>query len=74
MTWKPKKYRMKVDSKIEDKAKAGTIVYDQKGWDYGLASDDTRAFGYPCQTVTLKEDGDYPGFVVPSHDLEEVEE
>jgi hypothetical protein len=66
------KYRMKADSKIEPKAVAGTIVYDQRGPDYGLARDDERMFGFACQTVTLNENGDYPGFVVPSHDLERM--
>lgn len=67
------KYRLLKDSKVEPKAKAGTIVYDQWGSDYGLARDDERMLGYACQTVTLNEDGSYPGFVVPSHDLERVD-
>ena len=68
------KYRMKRDSKINSFAKAGTIVYPQRGPDYGLASADTRAFGYECMTVTLNADGSYPGFVVPVHDLEKIVE
>lgn len=67
-------YILKKDSAINAKAKAGMIVYDQRGPDYGLAGDDTRALGYACQTVTLNANGDYPGFVVPSHDLERIVE
>lgn len=52
----------------------GEIVYDQKGYDYGLSSDDTRAYGIEYITVTRKSDGDYPGFTIPREDLTIVEE
>ena len=52
--------------------KAGTIVYKQKYHDYGLASDDTRITGIEHISVTLNSDGDYPGFTVSIHDIEEV--
>lgn len=67
-------YRMLVDSKLEPKAKKGTIVYRQSGYDYGLASDDTRMTGIPHISVTLNSDGDYPGFTVPERDIEKVEQ
>lgn len=68
------KYRMKHDSKLEPRAKAGTIVYSQRGPDYGLARDDERMTGIPHRTVTLNSNGDYPGFTVPAHDLEVVKD
>ena len=59
---------------IEDRFghKAGTVVYDQKGWDYGLSSDDTRCTGVEHISVTLKSDGDYPGFTVPLYQLKAI--
>jgi hypothetical protein len=69
-----KSYRMKSDSTIEPSVKAGTIVYDLKGWDYGLANDDTRAFNREHTSVTLNSNGDHPSFTVPVEDLEVVED
>lgn len=68
------KYRMLADSKVNEKVKAGATVYDQRGYDYGLARDDTRATGVEHITVTLNADGDYPGFTVPVTALEKVQE
>lgn len=68
------KYRMLKDSKLEAKATAGTVVYPLIYHDYGSAGDDQRAFGYECKSMTLKENGDYPYFVVPFHDLERIDE
>ena len=50
--------------------KAGTIVYDQEVYDYGLAREDTWETGVEHISVTLKENGDYPGFTVAAQDLE----
>ena len=52
----------------------GDIVYDQKGYDYGLASDDTRYTGIEHISVTRNADGDYPGFTIPKVDLEIIED
>lgn len=68
------KYVMLNDSKIEPDAKAGTVVYPLIYYDYGSANDDMRAFGYECKSMTLREDGNYPYFVVPMHNLKKVEE
>lgn len=51
---------------------AGTIVYRQNCYDYGISSDDTRITGVEHVTMTLRQDGGYPGFAVPVHVLEEV--
>jgi hypothetical protein len=64
------KYRLLQDSELEPDAKAGMTVYDIKGWDYGLANDDTRAFGAPHKSVTLDPDGGYPSFTVREDLLE----
>jgi hypothetical protein len=53
-------------------AEKGDIVYSIKGYDYGLANDDTRAFGYKHISVTLDKDGDYPSFTIPQHHLREL--
>ncbi len=50
--------------------KVGTIVYDQSGYDYGLSREDTEDTGIEHISVTLKENGDYPGFTVAVRDLE----
>ena len=68
-----KKYRLLNDSTTNPAVKAGSIVYDLKGWDYGCSSDDTRAFNEKWNAVTLKEDGGYPFFTVPEKDLERIE-
>ena len=50
---------------------AGTVVYQAKFYDYGLASDDERCTGMPHRSVTLNPDGRYPFFTVPTrHVLE----
>lgn len=65
-------YRLLKDSKLEPKAVAGSVVYRLRKHDYGLSRDDERILGYPCESVTLNSDGDYPSFVVPLHDLQEI--
>lgn len=57
-----RQWKLLTDSKLEPAAKAGTIVYDPKGYDYGLASDDTRMTGREHRSVTLNADGSYPTF------------
>jgi hypothetical protein len=54
--------------------KAGTIVYDAEGHDYGLARDDTYDTGIKHISVTLKKDGSNPFFTVPLEDLELIKE
>ena len=74
MAWTPKKYVVLSDRTIrgESFVKKGDYVYDQKGYDYGLASDDTRMTGVEHVTVTLNENGDYPGFTIPRNHLAEA--
>lgn len=55
----------------ELQARAGDVVYTSKGYDYGLASDDTRLTGIEHVSVTLNENGDYPSFTVPRADLKQ---
>lgn len=50
----------------------GTICYDSKGWDYGLASDDTRMTGHKHVSVTLSPDGEYPTFTIRESFLEKL--
>ena len=64
------KYKMLEDSKINSEVKCGDIVYSCSKPDYGLASNDTAMTGIHHISVTLNEDGDYPFFTVPYHDLE----
>ena len=52
--------------------KAGDFVYSLRGPDYGLANMDSRGYGEEYTSVTLNEDGDYPGFTVPVRLLEAV--
>ena len=63
------KYRLKADrfEHLKD-----TIVYTCNKYDYGLAFDDELITGIPHQSVTLREDGDYPSFTVPCVDLEKI--
>jgi len=72
--FKPTKYELLADREISGTvfAKKGEIVYDMKGYDYGLSSDDERYTGLPHKTVTLSDTGDYPGFTVPARDLKKV--
>jgi hypothetical protein len=63
-------YRMLKDSDINPVAKKGITVYRLIRPDYGLASQDERAFGYPVWSMTLNPNGDYPSFTVPCHELE----
>ena len=59
-------------TKDSGELKAGAIVYAPMGWDYGLASDDTRATGVPHVSVSLKPNGDYPTRTIPSAYLQPV--
>jgi hypothetical protein len=52
--------------------RAGKTVFKLKGWDYGCASDDSRATGEKHISITLNPDGSPPGYSVPMHDLEEI--
>ncbi len=53
---------------------AGTIVYDLEHYDYGVSNDDMRASGgINHRSVTLRSDGDYPGFTIPEFYLKEIE-
>jgi hypothetical protein len=52
---------------------AGTIVYQARGHDYGLARDDTHFTGIDHVSVSLKEDGDYPFFTIPVDHLVQIE-
>lgn len=63
-------YRILKDSGLCKEAVAGTIVFRQSGYDYGLARDDTEATGIEHISVTLKRSGGYPGFTIPLRDLE----
>lgn len=53
--------------------KQGDIVYPLKGWDYGLANDDTRHTDIEHISVTYKEDGDYPSVTIPKSALEKLD-
>lgn len=70
MTETRESYRLLKDSQVKSSVKAGTIVYRCAKYDYGLANDDTRLTGIQHTSVTLKPDGDYPCFTVPTADLE----
>lgn len=65
-------YRLKADADNSD-AVAGTIVYDCVLHDYGLAEDDSHAFGKRHKSVTLLRAGTYPCFTIPEEDLEPIE-
>jgi hypothetical protein len=70
----PAKFRVFKQSKLEKKAKPGTIIYGCLHYDYGCAKDDKRATGIPHGSFTLKSDGDYPFFTMPMTDVERIEE
>lgn len=53
--------------------KRGTVVYETRAHDYGLARDDTNMTGIQHVSVTINEDGDYPFFTVPEHQLKRME-
>jgi hypothetical protein len=52
--------------------KKGTLVYILTGTDYGSSSMDSFITQIQHISVTTNEEGDYPFFTVPLHDLEEV--
>lgn len=64
------KYKMLKDSKLESRAKAGTIVYRYGGYDYGCSNDDRRYTGIEHEAMTLQPDGSGPFFTVPVPDME----
>jgi hypothetical protein len=66
------KFRVLKQSKLEKRAKPGTIVYGCLQCDYGCANQDSRHFKKPYASFTLKEDGGYPFFTMPVSDVERV--
>lgn len=69
-----RKYELLSDSTIKPEIKAGTIVYDCCGHDYGIARDDTNTTGIDHKSVTLEADGGYPFFTHPTHKLRLIQE
>lgn len=67
--WVPKAYTVVGAGAANSDIKVGDTVYELYGYDYGLASDDSRATGVPHKSVTLNSDGDYPAFTIPEHSL-----
>jgi hypothetical protein len=72
----PKKYTVRVERVINKHiyAKAGEVVYDYMGCDYGLSGDDRRLTGDEHTSVTKQADGSAPSFTIPKHHLEEIQE
>jgi len=68
----PAKFRVLKQSKLEKKAKPGTIIYGCIQPTHGLANQDKRATGIPHGSFTLKSDGDYPFFTMPMTDVERL--
>lgn len=68
----PQAYRLRKSSTLNPDATEGCIVYASSGYDYGLASDDTRMTGVEHISVTLKRSGGYPTVTIPLHDLEKT--
>jgi hypothetical protein len=68
---KPKKYKLLQFSSTGNRP-ANTVVYEAMVYDYNLAADDTAYTGKLHISVTLNENGDYPTFTVPLHNLEEI--
>ena len=52
--------------------KAGTVVYEWRGHDYGLARDYSYITKQPHVSVTKNADLSHPFFTVPESDLEEI--
>jgi len=52
----------------------GRVVYQFIHHDYGLSSDDTQSTGIKYVSVTLNENGDYPFFTIPVHELKEIQD
>ena len=68
----PAKFRVLKQSKLEKKAKPGTIIYGCIQYGYGLAKLDTKVTGIPHASFTLKANGDYPFFTMPITDVREI--
>jgi hypothetical protein len=62
-------YKLLKDSDPNPLAKVGTIVF-KGGYDYGLASDDTRITGIEHISVVLP--GETASFTIPLRDLEKI--
>lgn len=50
----------------------GTVVYDARKYDYGLANDDTKITGIHHISVTEDAGGDYPFVTIPVGLLQEL--
>ena len=66
-------YRVLKKSKIEKRAKPGTIIYGFSQTTYGvLGLDNKKGPDRPYGAFTLREDGDYPFFTMPMKDVERL--
>ncbi len=68
----PAKFRVLKQSKLERKAKPGKIIYACIQHGYGVAKLDTRVTGIPHGSFTLKSNGDYPFFTMPTTDVQRL--
>jgi len=50
----------------------GVVVYPFRGCDYGCSADDTRCFGEPFGSFTLRTDGEGPFETFPLSALERI--
>lgn len=66
-------WRVLKQSKLEKRAKPGTVIYSFFGhYGGGMANSDTRLTGIKHGAFTLKEDGGYPFFTMPMRDVERI--
>lgn len=68
----PMPWRVLKQSKLEKRAKPGTVIYSCIEPGYGVANLDTRVSGIKHGSFTLKEDGGYPFFTMPMRDVEKI--
>jgi hypothetical protein len=68
----PQAYRLTEDNHIAP-WKKGQVVYNCLYHDYGLASDDARAFGEDFRSMTADPSGNYPTCTVPVRILEKID-
>jgi len=72
---KPRKFRIKdtpLLNSIANNSEKGDLVYECTKVDYGAAESDSYYTGQKHMSVTLEEDGGYPFFTIPIHNLEEL--
>lgn len=70
-----KRYLVKrADRSSDENLRPGDVVYSIAGYDWGIASEDSRSSGIDHTSVTYSPEGKHPFFTIPKDDIQLIED